>query len=70
MTVGVPELIIVLAIVLLLFGSTRLPKLARSLGQASKEFKAGARDATAEDVKPGAEPDKAEPGKDAPPAQP
>jgi sec-independent protein translocase protein TatA len=38
---GAPELLIILAVVLLLFGSTRLPKLARSLGQASKEFKAG-----------------------------
>ncbi len=42
MGLGVPELLIVLAVVLLLFGSTRLPKLARSLGQATKEFKAGA----------------------------
>lgn len=39
---GAPELLIVLAVVLLLFGSTRLPALARSLGQASKEFKQGA----------------------------
>jgi sec-independent protein translocase protein TatA len=41
MNLGPTELIIILAIVLLLFGSTRLPKLARSLGQASKEFKKG-----------------------------
>ena len=41
MSLGAPELIIVLAIVLLLFGSTKLPKLAKSLGQASKEFKKG-----------------------------
>ena len=41
MNLGAPELIIILAVVLLLFGSTRLPKLARSLGQASKEFKQG-----------------------------
>jgi sec-independent protein translocase protein TatA len=41
MNVGAPELIIVLAIVLLLFGSTKLPKLARSLGEAQKEFKKG-----------------------------
>jgi sec-independent protein translocase protein TatA len=38
---GAPELIIILVVVLLLFGSTRLPKLARSLGEASKEFKKG-----------------------------
>ena len=34
-----PELLVVLAIVLLVFGSTQLPKLARSLGQAQREFK-------------------------------
>lgn len=38
---GGPELLIVLVVILLLFGTTRLPKLARSMGQASKEFKAG-----------------------------
>ncbi len=36
-----PELIIVLVIVLLIFGGSQLPKLARSLGQAQKEFKKG-----------------------------
>ena len=41
MGLGAPELVIILVVVLLLFGSTRLPKLARSLGQASKEFKQG-----------------------------
>lgn len=40
-SVGPTELLIVLGIVLLLFGSTQLPKLARSMGQASKEFKKG-----------------------------
>jgi sec-independent protein translocase protein TatA len=40
-SIGVPELIIILVVVLLLFGSTRLPKLARSLGEASREFKKG-----------------------------
>jgi sec-independent protein translocase protein TatA len=38
---GGGELIIVLLILLLLFGATRLPKLARSMGQAGKEFKEG-----------------------------
>ena len=41
MNLGPTELLIILAVVLLLFGSTRLPKLAKSLGQASKEFKKG-----------------------------
>jgi len=40
--IGFPELLIVLLVMLLLFGSTKLPKLARSIGQASKEFKQGA----------------------------
>ncbi len=38
---GGPELLVILLIALLLFGGTQLPKLARSLGQAQKEFKKG-----------------------------
>jgi TatA/E family protein of Tat protein translocase len=41
---GGPELLIVLVVVLLLFGASRLPKLARSMGEASKEFKQGMKD--------------------------
>lgn len=44
MNLGGPELLIVLAVVLVLFGGTKLPKLARSLGQAQTEFKKGLRD--------------------------
>jgi len=39
LNLGPTELIIVLAIVMLLFGSAKLPKLARSLGESAKEFK-------------------------------
>jgi sec-independent protein translocase protein TatA len=35
------ELLLVIAVVVLLFGSTKLPKLARSLGSAKKEFEHG-----------------------------
>ena len=42
--IGPLELIIVLVVVLLLFGSTKLPKLARSIGEASQEFKKGVSD--------------------------
>jgi len=35
------EFLLVLAIIVLLFGGSQLPKLARSLGQASKEFRKG-----------------------------
>ena len=38
---GGGEWLIVLLILLLLFGASRLPKLARSMGQAGKEFKSG-----------------------------
>jgi sec-independent protein translocase protein TatA len=41
MDVGPAELLIVLAVVLLLFGSKKLPDLARSLGQAAHELKNG-----------------------------
>lgn len=43
---GGPELIIILVVVLLLFGASRLPKLARSLGESAKELKAGMGDDT------------------------
>ena len=36
-----PDSLIIIAVVLLLFGSTQVPKLARSLGSASREFKRG-----------------------------
>ena len=36
--IGVPELLIVLVVILLIFGSSRLPKLARSIGQAKHAF--------------------------------
>jgi sec-independent protein translocase protein TatA len=38
---GAPELIIILAILLLLFGGKKLPDLARSLGQSAKEVRKG-----------------------------
>jgi sec-independent protein translocase protein TatA len=47
---GAPELIIVLVVVLVLFGGAKLPKLARSLGQASQEFKAGIAEGSAKDA--------------------
>jgi sec-independent protein translocase protein TatA len=38
---GTGELLIILAVILVLFGGAKLPKLARSLGQAQNEFKRG-----------------------------
>ena len=51
---GAPELLIILVLILLIFGGTMLPKLARSLGRAQRELQQGrvedeqeaARDAT------------------------
>ncbi|MCU0259692.1 MAG: twin-arginine translocase TatA/TatE family subunit [Ilumatobacteraceae bacterium] len=41
MNIGAPEAIIALVIILVLFGGSQLPKLARNLGKAQKEFKDG-----------------------------
>jgi len=38
---GASEWLIILIVVLVVFGGSQLPKLARSLGQAQKEFKRG-----------------------------
>jgi sec-independent protein translocase protein TatA len=44
-----PEWIIVLVIVLLVFGGAQLPKLAKNLGKAQKEFKDGLADGLKDD---------------------
>jgi sec-independent protein translocase protein TatA len=44
MDIGAPEIIIVLIIVILLFGAKKVPELARSLGQAQREFKKGTKE--------------------------
>jgi sec-independent protein translocase protein TatA len=38
---GGPELLLIVAVVVLLFGASKLPKLARSMGSATGEFKKG-----------------------------
>jgi len=43
------ELILILAVVLLLFGSTRLPQLARGMGKSISEFKKGISEGGQED---------------------
>ena len=44
MNFGGPEALIVLAVAVLIVGPAKLPKLARSLGQAKREFSAGQSD--------------------------
>ncbi len=46
----IPELILILGIILLIFGGAKLPGLARSMGSSIREFRKGAQ---LEDAKPG-----------------
>jgi sec-independent protein translocase protein TatA len=46
---GGGEMLVLLFIVLLLFGSTKLPQLARGLGQSMKEFKKAAKEGSEEE---------------------
>ncbi|MEY2880716.1 MAG: Sec-independent protein translocase protein TatA [Verrucomicrobiota bacterium] len=54
MGLGAPELILVLVILLVLFGGSKLPSLAKGLGQSVKEFKKASKEAD-EEEKPAAE---------------
>lgn len=44
MGIGFPEMMILAVIILVLFGSARLPKLMRSVGQSVGEFQQGMKD--------------------------
>jgi sec-independent protein translocase protein TatA len=48
---GAPELIIILAILLLLFGGKKLPELSRSLGESMRELRKGLSDEGHDDKK-------------------
>ncbi len=43
-SVGLPEILVLLVIVLLLFGAKKIPELMRGLGSGVKEFKNAAKD--------------------------
>jgi sec-independent protein translocase protein TatA len=45
-SIGTSELMIVLVIALLVFGGSKLPQLARSMGQAKSEFRKGELEST------------------------
>jgi sec-independent protein translocase protein TatA len=41
---GIPELIIILAIIILIFGANRLPEIGRGIGKGIKNFKDSTRE--------------------------
>ncbi len=51
---GGPELLLILAVVLLLFGAKKLPELAKGLGRSVKEFKKASNEV--DDEEPAAKP--------------
>ena len=50
MNFGSTEIILIVLVVFLLFGASRLPQLAKSLGQSRKAFKEGMREAEEEEA--------------------
>ena len=44
MRLGVPELLIILAIIIIIFGANRLPEIGRGIGSAIKNFKGEIKD--------------------------
>jgi len=47
--IGIQELLLIFAVVLLLFGAKRLPEIARSMGKGIREFKSSIKDETPKD---------------------
>ena len=45
-SIGIPELLLILGIVLLIFGPRKLPELGNALGRTIKEFKKGMKEKT------------------------
>lgn len=53
---GLPELLIILAIVILVFGVGKLPQVGGAIGQSIREFRKAQDESAAEPAKPAAEP--------------
>ncbi len=49
---GVPELLIILLILVLIFGATKLPNLGRSMGEGIRNFKKGLKSDDDRDAQP------------------
>ncbi len=52
MNLGAPELMLLLLVILVLFGGAKLPKLARSVGEAQREFRNGLKLPVSDDDSP------------------
>jgi sec-independent protein translocase protein TatA len=48
MRLGMPELIVILVIIIVIFGATRLPELGRGLGKGIRNFKDATKEGTNE----------------------
>lgn len=46
---GTPELLIILAVVILLFGARKLPELSRSVGQSIQEFRKASKESESDE---------------------
>jgi sec-independent protein translocase protein TatA len=51
-SLGLPELLVILVIVVLIFGANRLPQLGKGVGSAIKNFKEGMREGSSDETKP------------------
>lgn len=60
-SLGAPELILILVVVLLLFGAKKIPDLARGLGRGIREFKDASREIKREIETDPADPNKTRP---------
>ena len=49
MRLGIPELLVILAIIVLIFGASRLPELGKGLGKGIKNFKDATREGASGD---------------------
>ncbi len=54
---GVPELLMILVIIVLIFGATRLPQIGEGLGKGIKNFRAALREPPEIDVTPDKDPE-------------
>ena len=52
MNLGVPELVIILVIIILIFGANRLPEIGRGIGKGIRNFKESTKEGAAPSEKP------------------